>query len=91
MATTFTPLMITKEAARVLENNLTFSKYVNREYSDQFAISGAKIGNTINVRIPPQYVGRTGAALAVEDAIETFRPLTLTTHPAWTSLSLRLT
>lgn len=75
-----TPIMITKEAARVLENNLTFSKYVNREYSDQFAISGAKIGNTINVRIPPQYVGRTGAALAVEDAIETFRPLTLTTQ-----------
>ena len=75
-----TPNMITKEAARVLENNLTFSKYVNREYSDQFAVSGAKIGNTINVRIPPQYVGRTGAALAVEDAIETFRPLTLTTQ-----------
>ena len=75
-----TPIMITREAARVLENNLTFSKNVNREYSDEFAIRGAKIGNTINVRIPPQYVGRTGAALAVEDAIETFRPLVLTTQ-----------
>lgn len=75
-----TPIMITREAARILENNLTFSKGVNREYSDEFAIRGAKIGNTINVRIPPQYVGRTGAALAVEDAIETFRPLVLTTQ-----------
>ena len=75
-----TPIMITREAARVLENNLVFTKYVNKEYSDQFAITGAKIGNTINVRIPPQYVGRTGATLAVEDAVETFRPLTLTTQ-----------
>lgn len=75
-----TPLMITRESARVLENNLTFSKFVNKEYSDEFAIRGAKIGATMNVRIPPQYVGRTGAALAVEDAIETYRPLTLTTQ-----------
>lgn len=75
-----TPIMITREAARVLENNLVFTKYINREYSDEFAIRGAKIGATINVRIPPQYIGRTGATLAVEDAIETFRPLTLTTQ-----------
>lgn len=73
-----TPLMITREAARVLENNLVFAKNINREYSDQFAINGAKIGATINVRIPPQYVGRTGVALAVEDAVETYRPLVLT-------------
>lgn len=81
MANNFlTPLMVTKEAARVLENNCVFSKYVNKEYSDTFAISGAKIGNVINVRIPPQFIGRSGAALAVEDAVETFRPLTLTTQ-----------
>lgn len=75
-----TPLMITRESARILENNLTFSKFVNKEYSDEFAIRGAKIGATMNVRIPPQYIGRSGAALAVEDAIETYRPLTLTTQ-----------
>jgi hypothetical protein len=75
-----TPIMITREQARVLENNLTATKAINRSYDDQFAVSGAKIGASLNVRIPPQYVGRTGAALAVEDAIETFRPLTLTTQ-----------
>ena len=75
-----TPVAITRESARVLENNLVFSKFVNREYSDEFAVRGAKIGATINARIPPQYLGRTGAALAVEDAVETFRPLTLTTQ-----------
>src|SRR5689334_5156872 len=75
-----TPIMITRESARVLENNLSFTKYVNRSYSDEFAIRGAKIGATINVRIPPRYSGRTGAALAVEDAVETYRPLTLSTQ-----------
>lgn len=75
-----TPIMITREQARVLENNLTATKAINRSYDDQFAISGAKIGASLNVRIPPQYIGRTGAALAVEDAVETFRPLTLTTQ-----------
>lgn len=75
-----TPIMITRESALVLENNLGFTKLVNREYSDEFAVRGAKIGATINVRIPPQYVGRTGQNLAVEDAVETYRPLTLTTQ-----------
>lgn len=75
-----TPIMITRESARVLENNLSFTKLVNREYSDEFAVRGAKIGATINVRIPPQYIGRTGPALAIEDAVETYRPLTLTTQ-----------
>ncbi len=73
-----TPLMITREAARILQNNIVFAKNINREYSDQFATPGAKIGATINVRIPPQYVGRSGANLSIEDAVETYRPLTLT-------------
>lgn len=75
-----TPIMITREAARILENNLVAAKNINRQYSDEFAQRGAKIGATINVRIPPQYVGRKTVALAVEDAVETFRPLTLTTQ-----------
>ena len=91
---TLTPIMITREQARVLENNLTATKAVNRNYSDEFAIKGAKIGATLNVRIPPQYLGRTGPALAVEDAVETFRPITLTTQfgvdIAFTSADLTL-
>lgn len=72
--------MMTREALRVLENNLTFAKGVNREYDDQFAISGAKIGDTLNIRKPARYVGRTGAALSVEDHTETSVPLQLDTQ-----------
>lgn len=72
--------MITKESLRVLENNLAFAKGVNRDYDDQFAIGGAKIGDTINIRKPARYVGRTGTALAVENHTETSVPLQLSTQ-----------
>jgi hypothetical protein len=71
---------ITKESLMVLENSLTFAKGVNREYDDQFAIGGAKIGDTINIRKPAKYVGRTGTTLAVEDHTETSVPLQLDTQ-----------
>lgn len=69
--------MITRKALAVLENELTFTKLVNRDYDDQFAVSGAKIGSTINIRKPPRYIGRTTPALAVEGTTETSTPLTL--------------
>jgi hypothetical protein len=72
--------MITREALRVLENNLTFTKNVKREYDDSFGISGAKIGDTLNIRKPVRYVGRTGTALSVEDATETSVALQLGTQ-----------
>src|SRR5262249_26043216 len=77
--TLLTISMITRESARVLVNNLGFAKKVNREYDDQFAVKGAKIGNTLNIRKPPRYAGRTGDALGIEDATETSVPLVLTT------------
>lgn len=70
--------MITNEALVVLENELTFTKQVNREYDDYYAKSGAKIGDTLNIRKPVRYVTRTGPALQVQNSVETFVPVTLT-------------
>ena len=78
--TLLTISMITREALRVLENNLTFTKQVNRQYDDRFGVEGAKIGTVLNVRKPPRYVGRTGATLSVEDATETQVAVTLDTQ-----------
>lgn len=72
--------MITNEALRVLTNQLVFTRSISRQYDDKFAIEGAKIGTTINLRKPPRYVGRTGPALQIESAVETYVPLTLTTQ-----------
>lgn len=68
---------ITNEALMVLENELTFTQGVNREYDDQFAVTGAKIGNTVNVRRPGRFIGTTGPALNVEDFNETSVPVVL--------------
>ena len=71
---------ITNEALMVLENELTFTSEVNREYDDQFAVSGAKIGSTVNVRKPARFIGTTGPNLSVEDFNETSIPVTLNTQ-----------
>jgi len=71
---------ITNEALMVLENELTFTSEVDRNYDDQFAIVGGKIGNTVNVRKPGRFIGTTGPALNVEDFNETSVPVTLSTQ-----------
>src|SRR5262245_32638300 len=70
--------MVTEEALMVLVNQLGFAKKVSRDYDDQFAVRGAKIGNTINIRKPPKYTTSKGQALNVQDATETSVPLVLT-------------
>ena len=78
--TLLTISMITREALRVLENNLTFTKGINRQYDSKFGVEGAKIGTVLNVRKPPRYIGRTGTAISIEDATETQVAVTLDTQ-----------
>ena len=78
--TLLTISQITNEGLMVLENDLCFADHVNRQYADQFALTGAKIGYTVNVRRPPRYVGTTGPALSIEDTNETYMPVTLSTQ-----------
>ena len=72
--------MITNKTMMVLENNLAFAGSVTREYDENFAITGAKIGNTVNVRKPGRFIGTTGPALNVEDLNETSVPVVLSTQ-----------
>src|SRR5215831_16729020 len=70
--------MITRRALMVLENNLTFAKYVSRTYDDQFARSGAKIGATLNLRLPVQYLVTTNnVTFQQQNVIEQQIPLVL--------------
>lgn len=75
-----TPLMITSKALMMLVNNLVFSNGVIREYDDQFAQSGAKIGATLNIRKPARFTVSTGAALAIQDYVESQVPLVVNTQ-----------
>ena len=68
--TLLTPDMITREALRVLHQKLTFVGSINRAYDNSFAASGAKIGDTLRIRLPNQYTVRTGATLSAQDVAE---------------------
>src|SRR5579872_5363398 len=65
-----TPQQITREALRVLHNKLTFIGAINRQYDDSFAKAGAKIGDTLKIRLPNQYTVRTGKTLSAQDVTE---------------------
>ena len=75
--TLLTPVQITREALRVLHNNLVFVKGLNRQYNDEFARQGAKIGSTVNIRKPNRYFVRKGPALQTQGTTESYVPLTL--------------
>lgn len=47
-----TSQVLAEETLRILQRNLTFSRYMNRSYNDEFM---PKIGDTINVRRPSQF------------------------------------
>lgn len=95
MANTYLTIgMVTREALRVLVNNLSAAKHVNREYDSKFGVEGAKIGTVLNIRRPPRYLTALGQALQIEDATETSVPLILNTQRhlglAFTSQDLAL-
>ena len=81
MANTYLTIsMVTRRALMVLKNETVFTTELNRDYDDQFGITGAKIGAVVNARKPARFIGTTGPALGVEDFNETYVPVVLTTQ-----------
>lgn len=78
--TILTPSMVTREALRVLHQKLNFVGNIVRDYDDSFAKKGAKIGDTIKVRLPNQYTVRTGATLSAQDTTESSVSLQIATQ-----------
>jgi hypothetical protein len=68
--TLLTPTAVTREALRILHQKLNFIGNVVRDYDDSYAKSGAKIGDTLKIRLPNQYTVRTGATLSAQDTTE---------------------
>lgn len=75
--TLLTPTVITREALRILHQKCNFIGNVNRQYDDKFAQTGAKVGTSINVRMPSKYTVRTGATLSAQGHVERSTPLTV--------------
>src|SRR6185312_11092427 len=95
MANAFlTPTAVTREALRVLHQKLNFVGTVTRDYDESFARQGAKIGDTLKIRLPNQYTVRTGATLTSQDTTETTADLKVQTQKGvdlnFTSVDLTL-
>lgn len=69
--------MITAKALVILHQRLNFVGSINRQYDDSFAQAGAKIGNTLRIRLPVQYTVSSGPTLAIQNSVETNTTLTL--------------
>lgn len=72
-----TPDMITRKFLAVLHNKLVLTRTVNRQYDDSFAKDGAKIGDTLRIRLPNRYVVSDGATLVKQDVKEQKTSLTV--------------
>ncbi len=85
---------VTREALRILHQKLNFVGSITREYDDSFAKSGAKIGDSLKIRLPNQYSVRSGATLSAQDTTESSVTLQVATQKGvdlnFTSVDLSL-
>lgn len=78
--TLLTPTAVTRKALMILHQKLNFVGSINRQYDDSFAKSGAKIGDSLKIRMPNQYTVRSGATLSAQDTTETSTTLQVATQ-----------
>jgi hypothetical protein len=78
--TLLTRLEITRKAIRLFINSNAFIKNIDRQYDNQFAVAGAKIGATLKVRLPNDYTVTDGPGLSLQDTAEQQTTLTVATQ-----------
>jgi len=75
-----TSTAVTRKALLILHQKLNFIGSINRQYDDSFAESGAKIGDSLKIRLPNQYTVRTGKTLNTQDTSESSVTLQVATQ-----------
>lgn len=72
--------IVAKESLAILENMLSFSTMVNRDWEAEFSSNmsrGYAPGQTINIKKPPRYTYRAGRVAVPQATVESTVPLTL--------------
>lgn len=72
--------MITKEAVRLFKNSNLFIMNMDTQYDKQFAIDGAKIGDTLRIRLPSDFIVTDGPAMQLQDNTQQFTTLTVSSQ-----------
>lgn len=73
-----TPTWTLREVAREFLNDVTFIANVNRTYDDQYVVQGARVGRTVNARLPQRFTVTDGEALQQQNLYDQTVPITLT-------------
>lgn len=73
-----TPLWTLKRVGRLAINNLKFANNVDRQYDDDYIQAGAKVGATINLRLPQRFQTTKGQAFQQQGITDQIVPVTLT-------------
>lgn len=71
---------ITREAVRLWKNSNAFLQSIDRQYDDAYAVAGAKIGSQLRIRLPNDFVPRTGPNLSLNTVNELQTTLTMGTQ-----------
>jgi P22 coat protein - gene protein 5 len=81
MANTYLTIdMITAEAVMLFKNSNLFIQNMDTQYDDQFAIDGAKIGDTLRIRLPSDFTVTDGPAMQLQDNTQQFTTLTVSSQ-----------
>lgn len=72
--------MITREAVRLFKNSNLFIMNMDTQYDGSFAIDGAKIGDTLRIRLPNDYVVTDGPAMSLQSTSEQYTTLTVSSQ-----------
>lgn len=89
-----TTSLITREILSILRQKLTFLRKINMEYDDRFAVTGAKVGSTIEIRVPTHGKVRTGRIMDAGNMVDKVVPLSITDQTGvdlvWSSAEMAL-
>lgn len=68
--TVLTPRMILREVYALMHQTSNFIMRTNRQYDSRFAQRGAKIGQTLDVRLPAKFLTREGNQMSAQNYVE---------------------
>ena len=81
MANTYLTIdMITAEAVMLFKNSNLFIMNMDTQYDDQFARDGAKIGDTLRIRLPSDFIVTDGPAMQLQDNTQQYTSLTVSSQ-----------
>src|SRR5712671_3510847 len=72
--------MVTREAVRLFKNSNLFIMNMDTQYDGAFAVDGAKIGSSLRVRLPNDYIVTDGPAMQLQATNEQYTTLTVTSQ-----------